>query len=97
MPDSQMQLNPAQCKHGRHLWLRNNLSTMVSQLIDSSIFCTIAFWGVLPVELFTEILISTYVIKFVVAAVDTPFMYLGRRLAPDASPAPRAMAKGGTT
>jgi uncharacterized integral membrane protein (TIGR00697 family) len=82
---------------GRHLWLRNNLSTMVSQLIDSAVFCGIAFWGVLPVELFTEILISTYVIKFVVAAVDTPFMYLGRKLAPDAFPAPPAQAKGGTS
>ena len=66
---------------GKHLWLRNNLSTMVSQLIDSIVFCGIAFWGVLPRELFIEILISTYVIKFVVAAFDTPFMYLGRRLA----------------
>ncbi len=82
---------------GRHLWLRNNLSTMVSQLIDSSVFCFIAFWGVLPRELFVEILISTYVIKFVVAAIDTPFMYMGRRLAPDApAPAPEP-AKGGTT
>jgi uncharacterized integral membrane protein (TIGR00697 family) len=81
---------------GRHLWLRNNLSTMVSQLIDSFVFCGIAFWGVLPVELFVEILISTYVIKFVVAAVDTPFMYLGRKLAPDA-PSATEPAKGGTT
>ena len=66
---------------GKHLWLRNNLSTMVSQLIDSIVFCGIAFWGVLPGELFIEILISTYVIKFVIAAFDTPFMYLGRRMA----------------
>lgn len=80
---------------GKHLWLRNNLSTMVSQLIDSVVFCGIAFWGVLPKELFIEILISTYVIKFVVAAVDTPFMYLGRRLARRAACA-ETDAKGGT-
>lgn len=83
---------------GRHLWLRNNLSTMVSQLIDSAVFCSIAFWGVVPVELFTEILISTYVIKFVIAAVDTPFMYLGRRLAPDTPAAEHTEpGKGGTS
>lgn len=33
---------------GRHLWLRNNLSTMVSQLIDSALFITVAFWGLYP-------------------------------------------------
>ncbi len=66
---------------GRYLWLRNNLSTMVSQLIDTLIFCGIAFWGVLTKPVFIDVLISTYVIKFVVAACDTPFMYLGSRLA----------------
>ncbi len=30
------------------LWLRNNASTLVSQLLDSSIFCVVAFWGVFP-------------------------------------------------
>jgi uncharacterized PurR-regulated membrane protein YhhQ (DUF165 family) len=30
---------------------------------------------------FIDVLVSTYVIKFIVAAVDTPFMYLGRRMA----------------
>jgi len=33
---------------GKWLWLRNNLSTMVSQLIDTSVFCFLAFWGVFP-------------------------------------------------
>ena len=64
------------------LWLRNNASTMVSQFLDSAIFCTVAFWGVFPIEVFWEILVSTYLIKFVVAALDTPFIYLARRLFP---------------
>lgn len=66
---------------GRFLWLRNNLSTMASQLIDSVVFCGIAFWGVLEKTVFIDVLVSTYVMKFIVAAVDTPFMYLGRRMA----------------
>lgn len=66
---------------GRYLWLRNNLSTMVSQLIDSVIFCGIAFWGVLEKRVFIDVLVSTYVMKFIVAAFDTPFIYLGRRMA----------------
>jgi len=62
------------------LWLRNNASTLVSQFLDSSIFCVIAFWGVFPMEVFTEILISTYVIKVAVAVLDTPFIYLAKRI-----------------
>jgi hypothetical protein len=65
----------------RHLWLRNNVSTMISQLIDSLIFCTIAFWGVFPKNIFIEILITTYAIKWIVAILDTPFIYLARRMA----------------
>lgn len=65
---------------GRLLWLRNNASTVVSQLLDSAIFCTIAFWGLFPVNVFWEIMLSTYVIKVAVAALDTPFIYLARRM-----------------
>jgi uncharacterized integral membrane protein (TIGR00697 family) len=65
---------------GRMLWLRNNASTMVSQLLDSAIFCTIAFWGLFPVNVFWEIMLSTYVIKVAVAVLDTPFIYIARRL-----------------
>ncbi len=66
---------------GRHLWLRNNASTWVSQLLDSAIFCTLAFARAVPTGVFFEILLTTYGIKVVVAALDTPFIYLGRRLA----------------
>lgn len=69
---------------GRFLWFRNNASTMVSQAIDSVLFCTIAFWGLFPVAVFMQILLTTYVLKFAVAAADTPFIYIARKLkAPD--------------
>jgi len=67
---------------GRHLWLRNNASTMVSQLIDTLVFCFIAFWGVVERSAFLDILMTTYVLKFIVALMDTPFIYLGRKMAP---------------
>ncbi len=67
---------------GKHLWLRNNASTMVSQLIDSVIFTTIAFLGVVDSKTFWSILITTYVFKFIVAVFDTPFMYLTRIIKP---------------
>ncbi len=70
---------------GRHLWLRNNLSTMVSQLLDSTIFCAIAFIGVFPRSVWLEILLTTYLVKLVVAAMDTPFIYLAKRFIPQSS------------
>jgi uncharacterized integral membrane protein (TIGR00697 family) len=62
----------------KFIWVRNNFSTMVSQLIDSVLFTFIAFWGLLPNSEFVQILISTYILKWFVAAIDTPFLYLAR-------------------
>lgn len=66
----------------RLLWLRNNASTMLSQFLDSAVFCTIAFYGMFPMNVFWEILLSTYVIKIAVAVLDTPFIYLARKIIP---------------
>jgi uncharacterized integral membrane protein (TIGR00697 family) len=62
------------------LWLRNNLSTMVSQLIDSVVFVLIAFYGVYEMAVLLEIFITTYFLKWIVAASDTPFVYWGKRI-----------------
>ena len=60
----------------KFLWLRNNASTMVSQALDTGVFITIAFWGVVPTGILVNMLISQYIIKLVIAAADTPFCYL---------------------
>ena len=59
---------------GKHKWLRNNASTLVSQIIDTAIFITIAFWGLVPNLLW--MIISQYVVKAIIALLDTPFFYL---------------------
>ncbi|SMF14280.1 queuosine precursor transporter [Desulfovibrio gilichinskyi] len=59
---------------GKHLWLRNNLSTITSQLIDSTIFVSVAFYGILPV---TDIILGQWLAKTVIALLDTPIVYLG--------------------
>ena len=70
--------------NGRFLWLRNNASTMVSQLIDTVIFMLIAFWGVSDRFTLAFVLGSMvppyYVLKVLAAALDTPLVYLGVRL-----------------
>jgi uncharacterized integral membrane protein (TIGR00697 family) len=57
----------------RHLWLRNTASTVVSQFIDTLIFITVAFYGTIPVIPLIE---GQYVIKVLIALLDTPFVYL---------------------
>lgn len=66
----------------KHLYIRNIGSTVLSQLIDSSIFVPIAFLGVFPNEVVLEIFLTTYVIKVIVALLDTPFIYLIKRITP---------------
>ncbi len=60
---------------GRFLWLRNNLSTIVSQLIDSIVFFSLAFGGTVPFATLLNIIATGYLIKLVVAILDTPFIY----------------------
>jgi uncharacterized integral membrane protein (TIGR00697 family) len=69
---------------GRWLWLRNNASTLVSQAIDTTIFITLAF-GVLPPYLggtsvpwrmIPNTILGQYLIKALIALLDTPFVYL---------------------
>ena len=62
---------------GKYLWLRNNASTIVSQLIDSSIFTTIAFYGTVPTSILIDMIISLWLFKVIIALADTPFVYLG--------------------
>jgi len=60
----------------RWIWLRNNVSTMLSQAIDSFLFVAIAFAGRMTSREFWEIAISTCLIKWMVAVADTPLVYL---------------------
>lgn len=62
--------------NGRYLWLRNNVSTISSQFIDSGLFFGIAFIGVLPN--WWKIAIAGFLTKVFIAILDTPFIYLSR-------------------
>lgn len=64
------------------LWLRNNGSTLTSQLIDTAIFTSIAFLGSVGTNDFISIFLTTYLFKVLVALFDTPFAYLSRKIKP---------------
>lgn len=64
-------------------WIRNNGSTLLSQLLDTLIFTSIAFYGVFPFDVWVQIFISTYILKFIVSLLDTPFGYIAKWITPN--------------
>lgn len=62
---------------GKHLWLRNNFSTFSSQFVDTfTVLFLLCSFGKIDWSLFGALLFSGFVFKVVVAAFDTPFLYL---------------------
>ena len=67
-------------KHKRkYLWLRNNLSTITSQLIDNVVFTLIAFVGIFSWSIIGQIFLTSMIMKVIVSVCDTPFVYWARR------------------
>ena len=61
---------------GKHLWFRNNASTIVSQGIDSIIFVLIAFWGIYENNVLLSMIMTNFILKVIFAISDTPLIYL---------------------
>lgn len=64
----------------RLLWLRNNGSTLVSQILNTFLFTLLAFYGTYDVPTLVSIFFSSYVIYIFTSLLDTPVVYLARRL-----------------
>lgn len=70
---------------GKHLWLRNNASTMFSQLVDSTAILTILYLAgnlgdnVNSIATLIILILNSYLFKFFFALFDTPLFYLGVR------------------
>ncbi len=63
-----------------HLWLRNNGSTLISQVLNTALFTIGAFWGVFDKEVLFSIAVSSYIIFAVTSIADTPIIYLVRMI-----------------
>ncbi|TFG78201.1 MAG: VUT family protein, partial [Flavobacteriales bacterium] len=62
---------------GKHLWLRNNFSTFLSQFIDTlTVVGLLCIFEVLPWNLFYALVVSGFLFKVFIAVLDTPFLYL---------------------
>lgn len=64
----------------KFLWLRNNGSTLISQLLNSFLFTVFAFYGTYDNKTLMSIFLSSYVIFIITSILDTPAIYLARYL-----------------
>ncbi len=62
--------------NGKHLWLRNNGSTIISQLMDTSLVVFVLFVGTMSMEKMGQLIIDGWMFKAFFALCDTPLMYL---------------------
>jgi uncharacterized integral membrane protein (TIGR00697 family) len=60
---------------GKRLWVRTISSTLVGEMLDTVLFVTIAFYGVIPTSLLWAILISNYIFKCIIEIAFTPITY----------------------
>ncbi len=64
----------------RFLWLRNNAATLIAQIINTILFNSIAFFGMYEMKQIISIMISSYVIYIFTSLLDTPIVYLSRKM-----------------
>jgi len=60
---------------GKHLWLRNNFSTIFSQLVDTTLVVGVLFIGVKPASDIFQFIIDGWLFKMLCAFIDTPLLY----------------------
>ncbi len=63
-----------------HLWLRNNLATLISQLINTVLFNLFAFGGIYSAKTLISIMLSGYIITVFTSLLDTPCVYIARKM-----------------
>lgn len=63
--------------NGRHLWLRNNFSTVTSQFLDTfSVLFLLCSFGIIEWDLFGKLLLNGFLFKVMIAFLDTPILYI---------------------
>ncbi len=62
---------------GKHLWLRNNFSTFSSQIVDTlTVLLLLCSFEIISWDNFLGLLVSGVIFKIIIAALDTPILYL---------------------
>lgn len=66
----------------KYLWLRNNGSTMISQLLNTVLYTFGAFFGIYSFNTLIHICFSSYIVFIITSLLDTPFVYFARNITP---------------
>lgn len=67
-------------KFPKHIWIRNNIATIISQILENFLFVFGAFYGVYDLTTVIEIALTTSLIEVLIALCDTPFLYISHKL-----------------
>jgi len=62
------------------VWISNNVSTIISQTIDTLLFVLLSFLGIMNLEDIIQIIITMLLFKWIIALLDTPFMMLAAKI-----------------
>jgi len=62
---------------GKHLWIRNNLSTLISQTTTNTLFLSLAFLGTFPMDKWFELFTNNLMVRYGLAFSDTALVYFG--------------------
>ncbi len=62
----------------KFLWIRNNCSTLISQLVNAVLYTLLAFYGIYEIETVLSIMLTSYIIFVIASLADTPVVYLAR-------------------
>ncbi len=62
------------------MWLRNNVSTIISNSLENYLFTALAFIGIFSFKEIIEIASTASILEIIIAAMDTPFLYLSKTL-----------------
>ena len=64
----------------RFLWIRNNFSTLISQVVNTVIFTLIAFGGWYETKTMLTVMLSSYIVYVFTSILDTPCIYIARKM-----------------
>jgi hypothetical protein len=64
---------------GKHMWLRNNVSTILCNCLENFLFMLMAFIGVYDLKTVIIMALSTSVIEIIAGVCDTPFLYIATK------------------
>ena len=64
----------------RFLWIRNNFSTLISQVVNTVIFTLIAFGGWYETKTMLTVMLSSYIVYVFTSILDTPCVYIARKM-----------------